>query len=209
MTATPAFTADSAIDRIFGPVIQPQTWINVLYLLASFPLGLLYFVVLCAIFSTGLGLIPIFVGLFILWAGLAVVNAFAELDRLALNLMLRAAIPPRKPAPPAPGGMFDRMLADAHRPGTLRRFLYLFLLRMPMGIASFVLVMVLAPVSLILLTLPLTYTMFPVIVGADRVQTFDEAIYLCCFGAVMTVLSIHVMNSWAGFCRRLGQWMLR
>src|SRR5581483_9115402 len=121
MPATPVVTADSAIDRIFGPVIQAQTWINVLYLVASFPLGLLYFVALSVVLSAGVGLVPIFVGLFILWAGLKVVEAFAELDRLALNTMLRAGIPPRAPAPAASGNIFDRMLAALHRPGTLRR----------------------------------------------------------------------------------------
>src|ERR1039457_6611432 len=49
MPDTRTLAADSAIDRIFGPVIQVQTWINTLYLLISFPLGVVYFVALVTI----------------------------------------------------------------------------------------------------------------------------------------------------------------
>jgi hypothetical protein len=45
MTATQPYDA-SAIDRIFGVVLEKQTYKNIGYLLLSFPLGLLYFLII-------------------------------------------------------------------------------------------------------------------------------------------------------------------
>lgn len=208
MTDTRTLQADSAIDRIFGPVIQAQTWINMLYLLASFPLGVLYFVILISLFSTGLGLLPVFVGIFVLWFCLLATEVLAELDRAAANTMLAAGIPSRPPAPPVMGSIFQQMAATFKRPGIFKRLAYLFV-KFPMGILSLVLVTTLLPIGVGLLTLPLTYGIIPVTVGASRVETFDEAIYFCCFGAVFTLLSVHALNSWAGVCRRFAQAMLR
>ena len=207
MTDIRTLTADSAVDRIFGPIIQPQTWINILYLLASFPLGVAYFVLLVTLFSLGVGLLPIFVGLFVLWAGVLVSDVLANIDRIAANMMLGAAIPARTPVPQARGSLFEQMKAVFTRPGTLKRILYLFV-RFPMGVLSLVLVCTLLPLSVALLTLPLTYSIVPVTVGFSRVETFDEAIYLCCFGAVFTLITVHTLNSWAGVCRRFAQAML-
>jgi hypothetical protein len=99
------------------------------------------------------------------------------------------------------------MLAAAKRPGNLKRILYLFL-RFPLGLASFILVAVLIPLSAGFLTLPLTYSFLPVNVLATRVETFDQAIYFCCFGAVFSLVTVHVLNSWTLMCRRFAQAML-
>ncbi len=206
-THTGVVEGDSAIDRIFGPVIQPQTWINVLYLLVSFPLGILYFVLQVAVFSVGMGLLPIMVGLFVLWFGFLAADILGEVERTVMNTMLGAAIPGRPPAPPVPGNVFRQMFAAMSRPGTWKRIIYLFI-RFPMGIMSFVFAVTLISVSLGLLTLPFTYNILPFTVGTTRIETFDEAIYCCCFGAVFTLVSVHVLNSWTLVCKRLGQAML-
>jgi Putative sensor len=207
MPDTRTLAADSAIDRIFGPVIQAQTWINTLYLLISFPLGVVYFVALVTIFCLGLGLIPVFAGLFVIWFGFMMSDALAELERVVMNAMLGAAIPPRAPAPLVTGNVFRRMAAAVARPGTFKRWIYLWMC-FPMGIASFVLVCIFIPMSLALLTAPLTYTFIPFNIGTARIETFDEAIYLCCFGAVLALASVHVLNSWTAVCRRFGRAML-
>ena len=207
MTDTHALVADSAIDRIFGPVVQPQTWINILYLLASFPLGVLYFCILMALLSTGLSFLPLFVGVFVLWFGVVVCDILANVDRAAANTLLGAGIPERAPAVRVTGGVFERMIAAFKRPGNFKRIVYLFL-RFPMGLLSFILVCTLLPMSVMFLTAPLTYTILPIMIGTARVETFDEAIYLCCFGAVFTLVTVHVLKSWASVCRRFAQGML-
>jgi hypothetical protein len=207
MTDTRTLAADSAIDRIFGPVIHAQTWINMLYLLISFPLGVAYFVVLVTMLSAGIGMAIVVVGFFILWFGLMAADVLSELDRTVINTMLGAGIPPRTPAPPVGGPLHEQMLATAKRPGTLKRVIYLFL-RFPLGLAGFILVMVLIPLSIVFLTAPLTYPFIPIQIGLSTVETFDQAIYLCCFGAVFTLVSVHLINSWTAVCRRFAKTML-
>ena len=207
MPDTRTLVADSAIDRIFGPMIQAQTWLNVLYLLFSFPLGLIYFVAIVTVFSLAVGLTPVFAGLFVLWFGFMMTDAFGELERGVLNVMLGAGIPPRPPAPEVTGSVFRKIGAAASRPGSFKRLLYLWV-RFPMGILSFILVCVFIPLSIGLLTAPLTYTFLPIQVGWSRIETFDEAIYVCCFGAVLALASVHVLNRWTSVCRRFGRAML-
>src|SRR5436309_9576836 len=107
MTDTRTIPADSAIDRIFGPVIQPQTWINILYLLASFPLGVAYFVILTIALSAGICLLPVFVGLFALWFAFVAADVLAEMDRSVANAMLGAGIPARPQATKVNGSVLE------------------------------------------------------------------------------------------------------
>jgi hypothetical protein len=85
--------------------------------------------------------------------------------------------------------------------------IYLFL-RFPLGLAGFILVMVLMPLSIVFLTAPLTYPFIPIQIGISTVETFDQAIYICCFGAVFTLVSVHLINSWTAMCRRFAKAML-
>ena len=206
MTDTRALAADSPVDRIFGPVIQRQTWMNVVYLLFSFPLALLYFVVVTFLFSAGIGLLAVYIGLFILVAAFFVSDVLATIDRHFVNLFLEAGIAAPAPVAPTIGSVFRRLQAMANRPGAWKRIGYVFG-QFAFGTVSFALVMTLMPLSLMLLTLPLTYRFIPVTV-VWPVETFDQAIYYCCFGAVFTLVSVHVLNAWAGVCRRFAQQML-
>jgi hypothetical protein len=149
----------------------------------------------------------IVVGFFILWFGLMAADVLSELDRTVINTMLGAGIPPRAQAPPVSGSLHEHMLATAKRPGTIRRVIYLFL-RFPLGVAGFILVMVLIPLSVVFLTAPLTYSFIPIQIGVSTVETFDQAIYICCFGAVFTLVSVHLINSWTAVCRRFAKTML-
>ncbi|MCK5645321.1 MAG: sensor domain-containing protein, partial [Anaerolineales bacterium] len=63
--------------RFFKVVLSKQAYLNLLYLLAAFPLGIFYFVFLISGLSTGISLVIIWVGIPILllvgiaWWGLA------------------------------------------------------------------------------------------------------------------------------------------
>ncbi|HLJ45005.1 MAG TPA: sensor domain-containing protein [Bryobacteraceae bacterium] len=205
MTDTHAIP-DSAIDRIFGPIIQRQTWLNVAYLLLSFPLGVAYFVVLTTLICTGFATLAVYGGFFVLLAALAVARMFGNLDRILANGFLDASIP--APAvQPRSGNVFRRLGALLGSPATWKRLIYLYV-RFALGLCSLILVCVLIPLSLGLLTLPLTYQLVPINVGMRQVETFDEAIFFCCFGAIFLLLSVHVLNGWTAMCRRFAQRML-
>ena len=57
---------ENIIQSYFGVLLKSRTYLNFLYLLLAFPLGLTYFIVLVTGLSLGLSLIIIWVGLLIL-----------------------------------------------------------------------------------------------------------------------------------------------
>ena len=64
----------------FTSIWKAQTWLNVLYLLISFPLGLIYFIFLVTGISLGFGLLITVFGIFILMGVLALVHLLARFE---------------------------------------------------------------------------------------------------------------------------------
>ncbi len=206
MTTTSALPGTSAIDRVFGAVLDPQTWRNLLYLLISFPLGIFYFVAVVTLFSTGVSLLIVFIGIPILILMFMALAAFARLERYLLRSLLGAALP--EPPPwRNPPGLIDLMMAWLRRAETWKALVYS-LLHFPFGIASFTLVVTLVTVSLALLTAPLTYNVLPLDIGTVPITSFDQAIFCSSAGAILGLLSLHVLNFWAGVWRRVGAALL-
>lgn len=206
MTSAATIGRESGIDKIFGAVVKPQTYRNMLYLLLSYPLGLAYFIVLVVGFSLGVGMLIIFVGLPILLAVFALSRGFLHLERWLASALLGAHIPERAPVP-APRGLIERGKAILRDPSTWRGLAYL-LVRFPMGIISFVMFMVVVAPSLAMITAPLTYNIIQMNIGWSRVEDFDSAVFVCSIGAIWALLGIHVINAWTAMWRRLCEEML-
>ena len=73
----------------FGVVADPQSYLNVLYLLLAFPLGIGYFVFLVTGTSLGVGLAIIWVGIPILLIVLVVSWALCQFERALAVLLLK------------------------------------------------------------------------------------------------------------------------
>src|SRR5512142_3250624 len=84
----------SSLSKFFGVVIRGQTYLNALYLLLAFPLGLFYFVFLVTGLSVGIGTVIIWVGLLILALVFAGWYAMLAFEREMAIGMLRENIPP-------------------------------------------------------------------------------------------------------------------
>ena len=73
MTASAYPRGRSGAEGFFGVLTDPQSYLNVVYLLFSFPLGLFYFIFLITGLAVGLSLAVLLIGLVILfltlWAG--------------------------------------------------------------------------------------------------------------------------------------------
>lgn len=206
MTTTSVLPGNSVVDRVFGAILEPQTWRNLLYLLISFPLGTFYFVAVVTLFSTGVSLLIVFVGVPILILMFMALAAFARLERYLMRNLLGAVLP-EPPASRNPPGLIDLMMAWLGRPETWKALVYS-LLHFPFGIASFTLVVTLLSVSLGLLAAPLTYALVPLNIGMVPITSFDQAIFCSSAGAVLGLLSLHFLNVWAGLWRRAGTALL-
>ena len=77
----------------FGVIAEPQSYINIFYLLLAFPLGIAYFMFLVTGISAGAGLIIIWVGVPILALVPAGSWAMCEFERILAVRLLKEDIP--------------------------------------------------------------------------------------------------------------------
>lgn len=206
MTGTTVLEPPTAVDRIFGAVVEPQTWRNVLYLALSFPLGLFYFVFTVTGISVGVGLALIVAGIPILVFTLMVVGLFGRLERTLMRVLLHAQI--REPQPfHAPAGIVASLRAYLGRAETWKAVIYS-LVHLPFSTIAFGLVMAFMPAGLVLLVTPLTYTLLPVDFCDMHVTSFDQAVLCSSIGAILLLVGLHVMNGWALVWKRVGAALL-
>jgi len=183
----------------FKVVLKPRTYLNLLYLLLSFPLGLFYFVVLVTGISLGLGLlitlvgIPLLMLMVLVWWGLAFIER-----HLAISL-LRADIAPMHTR--LYGNLWHKYKQIFKNPVTWKSLLFLFL-KFPMGIFAFVVVITLISVSMSFIIAPLLYIL--VLFGmpgnyymVGNISLLDNPIIpiiLGLFGIFLGFVSLHAFN---------------
>lgn len=127
------------------------------FLFLSFPLGLLYFIIVVTGFSVGFGTLVIWVGLPLLFATLIAVRGMAEAERRIISYLLNIPMTTRlaKQSEQRPGFLrqFGNLLLD---PYTWTSTIYM-IIKLPLGIFSFVVVLVLPLLSITLSLMPLVY----------------------------------------------------
>lgn len=126
--------------RFYHLAQHKQTYLNILYLLASFPLGLIYFVFLVTMIAVGLGTVVIWVGVPILLFAMAVWWYFAAFERILTISWLHVPIHPISLKNKIKKGLWTRVRAQLSNAMTWKTLAYLFL-KFPLGILSFVLVL--------------------------------------------------------------------
>ncbi len=205
----------------FGVIAEPQSYLNIFYLLLAFPLGIAYFVFLVTGISVGAGLIIIWVGVPILALVIAGTWAMCEFERILAVALLKEDIP--RTIRGRSVVTDDQNLSSVERLfiGTWRRFkthltnrltwtgmLYLFL-KFPLGIGSFVMVVVLVSFTGALLGAPLYYWVGD---GIDaeiwRVDEVREALLLTIIAIPLAFISLHLMNGAAFLSGRLARALL-
>lgn len=192
----------------FEVVAAPQSYLNLLYLVLSLPLGTFYFSFLASGLGLGFGTVVIGVGIFILLAVLMASRGLATLERSLAGTFLGAQIesPGRTPlAWDHPLQSLKVLLGDA---GTWKELLFL-LLKLPLGIISFVLTVTLMALTLSLLLTPLAFIVIPVQFLAWRVSSAEAAVALLALGLLIGILSLHLLNALASAWRALAGALLR
>jgi hypothetical protein len=193
-------------SRFFRVFIRPQTYLNLVYLLLAFPLGLFYFIFLVVGISTGISLIIIWVGILILAVVLAGSWFLAAFERLSANALLQAEILPIT-LPEKPGSsLWQRVKSYLESPSTWKGMLFLFL-KFPLGLISFILTTVLLAISLGLMAAPLVYPYIPVTFFTQSVNTLPEALGVFLFGFLVLTGSLHVFNFYAGLMKHFSRSM--
>ena len=211
-------------NRIFGVVVKPQSYVNILYLFLSFPLGIAYFVYLVTGLSLGFGLLIVWAGIPILVLVFMGTWALCQLERALAIGLLHQDIPAvgRVEAKEHGdvGGQYlsvvERLLVQTWR--LLRRHLtdrltwtgtlYLWL-KFPIGIASFVIAVTLIAVTLAFLGAPTYYRVDEGIdLGIWQINSLPEALVISLLGVPMMFISLHLLNGVAFLSGKLARVML-
>jgi hypothetical protein len=193
------------LERMYGVLIKPQTYINLLYLLLAFPLGIAYFTFLVTGFALGLGLLVVWVGFLILAGVLAFCWLLTLFERQMATVMLHVDFPQADASPVSSSTLFEQFKTHLLNPTTWKGIAFLFL-KFPIGIVSFVVGVTLLSLSLGLLMAPLAYPWVKFNLGFMEVQSLPAALIACVFGLILTPLSLHLLNmlaEWQGKFARI------
>lgn len=211
----------SGAGGFFSVAHQKQTYLNILYLLSAFPLGILYFVVLITGISLGVGTLIIWIGIPILLLTIILCQGFASFERLLVRGLLHVPVPFMR-EPRQPGMSWTKQFtARLRAPVTWTSLIYLFL-DFPFGICSFTLVVALLSASLTLMfgwlaylidTMIynaagggyISYEFFVKITGQIDPGAVAFFSFLAVLGVLAAIASLHVLNSlayaWGQFAR--------
>lgn len=222
---------DGRLRSFLAAPVRPQTYLNLAYLVLSFPLGLAYFVFVTVGLSLGLGLSIVLVGIPLVMAVIAATLLVAGFERRLTAWLLDVDVPARTEL--AGDGWFEKLRSLATEPGTYAALLYL-PLKFVVGTAAFVVTMNALVTGVALLSVPLHYgepglyvglvtdrpvELHPalhfgwnrllvgfeavVTVGAWQVRTLPEALVAAGGGVLLLLLGLAVLNWLAAVHGRL------
>ena len=207
MMTTAKHTVADTLGPFFGVVARGRSYLNVLYNLLAFPLGVAYFVFLVVGLSLGLGLLIIWIGVFILAAVLLLSWGLSAFERQQAILLLGADIGPMGAEPAKKSTVSQWIKTFIVNRVTWTGPIFLFL-KFPLGIFSFVFAIVTLSISLSLLLAPFYYYWSPPDFYFWYVDTLPEALLCSLAGILLFFLSLHALNGLAWIWRELATLML-
>lgn len=202
MTLSTAATPANTIVTFVGVVTDTQTYRNLLYLTLAFPLGLAYYMLLTIGFTLGIGLSVILVGLGVLLGTVIGLRYIAAFERKLANALLGTTIPEPNDVESDRDGIIAAIKAYLGARSTWTGLAFV-ALKFWFGILAFVLLVAFLGTGIELLVLPV----FPggvlnVQVGewvvAESIETTTHRLAAVPVGAVVVVVSFHVLNAVAG-----------
>ena len=184
---------------------------NLLYLVLSLPLGILYFVILVTGFSLGAGLAITLIGIPLLVAMIFITYIMGDLDRKMTSLMLGVQIAKPEARPTEKDGASAILVAQLKSPQFWKELGYL-LLKLPLGIISFTIAITFVSLSLALIATPFIITYFPdtqVMIGNGMlIDTMQEAVVTSVVGLMIGAVTVLIVNGFAKVMGWISIWAL-
>jgi len=193
--------------RIVGAAWAPSTWLGAVHLALNLPLGILWFTLLATGLSSGVGMLVTLVGIPILMLTAMVGRGAGIVERARLRVFLGHALPdPYRRAAPGIWSFWRTRLTD---PALWRDLLYL-LLRLPIGIMTFTVVVTLWAVPLACLASPFILACGEPVetIGDHRIDTLWGALLLALAGLPLVVVAAWGTRAMAGLERLFASAML-
>lgn len=200
-------STQSRLAEHFAILRERQTYKNLAYLLLAFPLGIAYFVISVTGFSVGMGLLIVWIGLFILMALFASLWGIAAFERqLAIHLLGQEIAPMSYPDSET-DGLWEKVKSHFKNPVTWKSAAYL-LLKFPLGIASFVLTITAVSIVGGLVFAPFIYQTGDISIFAWQINTLLEAILATGLGLLIAPLAFRLLNGAAALSGQFASYML-
>lgn len=184
---------NDVVKTYFGVLTMSETYLNTLFLLLSFPLGITYFVFLTVGFSLGLSLIIIWVGLLILAILFPLIWMLIAFERLQAINLLKMEIAPMSYPSDSSNGLWDRTKQFFTNPVTWKGLLYLFA-KFPIGIIEFIIITLGLSLSLGMILSPLAYPWMTINIGFWIIDSFSEALGVAVVGILLLPAVFHAFN---------------
>ncbi len=159
-----------------------QSYRNIAYLLLTFPLGLMHFVILAIGLSTGLSLALVGVGLFVLWGLLGFSGVLANMERWLSNQLLQTDLHGD-----------DGTLFELKNKNNWRAAGYI-ALKFPLGLLSFVFTMFIVSAVMGLITMPFAYTTESPLLIAREIDTLWEALISSVIGLALAPFALILLG---------------
>ncbi len=206
-----------ALAKFFGVAIRGKTYLNLVYLLLAFPLGLAYFIFLVVGITTGVPLVIVWVGLFILAAVFAIWYALVAFERQMAIKLLGEDIPPMNQKDTTGMSLWQKLVVAVKNPVTWKGLVYLFA-KFPLGLVSFIVLVTLISLSASLIGAPFYYQYVHPQVNFTVnnalwnpvwiIDTLPEALLASAVGLLIGLVSLHVFNGLAWISGKFARLML-
>ena len=207
-TDAPVARGRSPLRRFFGVVWQADSYRNIGYLLLGLVLATAWFTLLVTALSVSLSLVVVaLLGIPLLLATWYAVRAFANVERGLANVLLGTNLRAAPMASRQRGNLWVRLVALSRERSRWRELAYL-LVRIPVGIATFVITVVALAVPLALIWAPIHARQvddFGDWSGSTQLHDLLSSPWswgLIPLGLGLLVVSIHLLNGLAGRCGR-------
>jgi hypothetical protein len=203
------------IDKFFRVMGSGQAYLNSLYLLLSFPLGIFYFIFLVTGLSVGIPLLIIWVGIPILLLVFAGWWLLAAFERQMTMHWLKEDIAPMTKPQLEDSDPWTRFKDYFLNPVTWKGLLYLFL-KFPLGIFSFVVLITLTSLTVSFLAMPVLYQAFTAFTPEINfgggavwyVDSINDALMATMIGVFLWPVTLHAINGVTWLHAKLAKYLL-
>jgi len=200
-------TYDNPKRGFFGVVIDPRSYLNMIYLLLALPLGIAYFTFLVTGLSLGFGMIITLAGIPILLLVFEGSSVLRKFERWVAQEVLKQQIP-QPSTQPVNGGWWARLKSHLSNRTTWTGMLYL-LLKLPVGIVTFTIVVTLVSITIGFLAAPAyLWTSDSVTWGDWEFDPFVWSWIPTLIGIPMIFISLHMINGVANLSGKMARVML-
>jgi hypothetical protein len=185
------------VGQFFRVMGSGQAYLNLLYLLAAFPLGILYFIFLVTGLSLGISLSIIWVGIPILLLVGAGWWALASFERYLAIHVLKEDVPEIGRPSNQGDNLWARFTEYCANPVTWKSLLYLFV-KFPLGLVTFVILVTVISLTMAFLSMPFTYEALQFSFGSWlpvwQIDSLGDALLGLLIGLLLWPVTLHITN---------------